>query len=211
VSSNKTEGNNNMSGTPTSRFDVVNLDQWGRLIKSWATHLDYVSHPNGPQPPRDYWVNTTWSGESGRKPAPHTPLDTDPEGRPKPWCLPHGGPLLVPSPSGGPVTLSFAVSMTVAEFTNRVQAGNVTIAKMPPQYTNVIIVQGDAKTLVMRLPPKDMLQGSEDDLLLSGEEYPLRQFYDDLYPCEADYPKTQSDIMELHANRIGEYTLNNCA
>jgi hypothetical protein len=209
----KTEGNNSMpvTGTPTPRFDVSDLDQWGRLVKSWAAHLDYVSKPNDPQPPRDYWVNKTWPDHGKKGPASSTTLDTDAEGNPKPWCLPSGGPLLVPGASGGSVTLPFAVAMTVAEFTTRVQAANVTISKMPSQYTNVIIVQGNVGTMVMRLPPKDTLQGSEDDLLLSGEPYPLRQFYDDLYPCEAKYPTTQPTIMELHANRIGEYTLNNCA
>jgi hypothetical protein len=196
-------------GTPTQRYDVTNLDQWGRLIKSWATGLDYVSEPNKPQPPRDFWVNKTWGAAGG--PAPATTLDTDSEGQRKLWCLPQGGPLLVPSANGGSVGLPFAVAMTVDEFKTKVAAACVEIKIMPEQYTNVIIVQGNAKTMVMRLPPKDMLQGSEDDLLQSGTEYPLRPFYDKLYPCEANYPEKPSDIMELHANRIGEYTLNNCA
>ena len=49
---------------------------------------------------------------------------------------------------------------------------------MPTQYTNVIIVQGNVETMVMRLPPKDTLQGSEDDLL-NGWPYPIRPFYSD--------------------------------
>jgi hypothetical protein len=59
-----------MPGTPTSRFAVANLDQWGRLIKSWATHLDYISQDYPNQPPRTNWVNTTWPGEAGRTPGP---------------------------------------------------------------------------------------------------------------------------------------------
>jgi hypothetical protein len=199
-----------MPGTPTKRFDVANLDQWGRLIKSWATHLDYVTNPNDPQPPRDFWVNTTWPGAAGPPPATSTSLDIDSHGKPKPWCLPLGGPVLIPSGAGS-VTLPFAVAMTVADFTHRVGKANVTISQMPAQYTHVVIVQGDVGTMVMRLPPKDTLQGSEDDLLLSGANYPLRPFYNDLYPCYPTYPTTPPTIMELHANRIGEYTLNNCA
>ena len=49
-----------MTGIPVLRLDVANLDMWGRLIKSWATHLDYISQDYPYQPPRDYWVNTTW-------------------------------------------------------------------------------------------------------------------------------------------------------
>ena len=66
-----------MPGTRTLRYDVANLDQWGRLIKSWATHLDYVSQASAPQPPRDYWVNKTWGATT--PPAPATVLDIDAE------------------------------------------------------------------------------------------------------------------------------------
>jgi hypothetical protein len=198
-----------MSGKPTIRFDVANLDQWGRLIKSWATHLDYVSQADAQEPPRDYWVNKTWSSEAGRSPAPATILDVDSEGNPKPWCLPAGGPVLVPEADSGSVTLPFAVAMSAKEFTTRVAAAGVNITTMPPQYTNVIIVQGNVGTMVMRLPPKDTLQGSEDDLL-NGLDYTFRPFYVAAFGGPAKYPTGQAAIMELHANRIGEYTLNNC-
>jgi hypothetical protein len=195
-------------GTLTERFDVNNLDQWGRLIKSWATHLDYVSKPNDPQPPRDYWVNKSYGAPNG--PAGTTMLDIDKEGKPEDWCLPPGGPVLVPSAGGGAVALPLAVAMTAEEFTDRVKAAGVKVISMPKQYKKVIIVQGDVGTMVMRLPPKDTLQGSEDDLL-NGEPYPVRPFYGKLYSGTLTRPAGQTDIMELHANRIGEYTLNNCA
>jgi hypothetical protein len=194
-------------GTPTIRYDVANLDQWGRLIKSWATHLDYVTQAAAPQPPRDYWVNTSWGATT--PPAPATVLDIDSEGNPKPWCLPTGGPVVVPDADGGTVTLPFAVAMTVAEFKTRVGAAGVAITEMPAEYTNVVIVQGNAQTVVMRLPPKDMLQASEDDLL-NGPTYPIRAFYSALYGGAPTMPTDAAGIMELHANRIGEYTLNNC-
>jgi hypothetical protein len=199
-----------MPGTPTSRYDVANLDQWGRLIKSWATHLDYISQAEAPQPPRDYWVNKSWPSEAGKTPAPATVLDVDAEGNPKPWCLPAGGPVLIPDADGGSVTLPFAVAMTAEEFTTRVAAAGVSITSMPAQYTHVIILQGNVSTMVMRLPPKDTLQGSEDDLL-NGTTYPFRSFYGNLYGGPPHPPTDQAGIMELHANRIGEYTLNNCA
>jgi hypothetical protein len=198
-----------MAGIPTSRYDVANLDQWGLLIKSWATHLDYVSQAEAPQPPRDHWVNKTWPTEVGRTPAPKTIPDTEPDGTPKPWCLPKGGAVPVPDADGGTVTLPFAVAMTVDDFTKRVTSAGVSITNMPPQYTHVIIVQGADKTMVMRLPPKDTLQGSEDDLL-NGQAYTLRPFYWALFGGAPDMPSDDSAIMELHANRIGEYTLNNC-
>jgi hypothetical protein len=196
-----------MPGTRTLRYDVANLDQWGRLIKSWATHLDYVSQASAPQPPRDYWVNKTWGATT--PPAPATVLDIDAEGNPKPWCLPPGGPVFVPDADGGAVALPFAVAMTVADFQARVAAAGVSVTTMPAQYTNVIIVQGHVGTMVMRLPPKDTLQGSEDDLL-NGTVYPFKDFYTNLYGGPPHPPTDPTGIMELHANRIGEYTLNNC-
>jgi hypothetical protein len=196
-------------GTPTSRFDVANLDQWGLLIKSWATHLDYVSQAAAPQPPRKYWVNTSYAEETGRTPAPATIADTDPSNNPKPWCLPPSSAVLVPKTDGSAIAIPVAVAMTVKEFTSRVAAAGVSITNMPPQYTNVIIVQGNVETMVMRLPPKDTLQGSEDDLL-NETVYPFRPFYATLYGGPPHPPTDQAGIMELHANRIGEYTLNNC-
>jgi hypothetical protein len=198
-----------MPGTPTSRFDVANLVQWGLLIKSWATRLDYVSQAEAPQPPRKYWVNKTWPEEAGRTPAPATIGDADADNNPKPWCLPSGSAVLVARTDGSAVALPMAVAMTVDEFKTRVAAAGVTIDKMPDQYKNVVIVQGNVETMVMRLPPKDTLQGSEDDLL-NGTVYPFRSFYSALYGGPPHPPTDQAGIMELHANRIGEYTLNNC-
>ena len=80
-----------MAGKPTSRYDVAKSDQWGRLVKSWATHLDYVSQAEAPQPPRKYWVNQTWPSEGSKTPAPATIPIRMPTVSPKPWCLPTGG------------------------------------------------------------------------------------------------------------------------
>jgi hypothetical protein len=197
-------------GIPTERFGVANLDQWGRLVKSWATHLDYVHLQGSPEPPRAYWVNTTWGNKE--PPAPATKTDLDANGNPEPWCLPSGSSVVLPRAGGGTSTLPFAVAMTAEDFQKRVAAAGVTITKMPAQYTDVIIVQGAVGTMVMRLPPKDTLQGSEDDLI-SSVAYPFPQFYEQLYGAKPNVPPLtdRPAIMELHANRIGEYTLNNCA
>ena len=54
-----------MSGTTTSipltpRFKVAKLDQWGKLVKSWATHLDYLGQPP-PDGPADSEVSGSLS------------------------------------------------------------------------------------------------------------------------------------------------------
>jgi len=129
----------------------------------------------------------------------------------KPWCLPDGGPVEVKDAGGGEVTLPFAVAMTVEQFKTRVIEAGVTITNFPEEYENVVIVQGDRETMVVRLPPREMLQKTEDDLL-NGVNYTMRSFYWALFGTAPNMPKPteQARIMELHANRIGEYTLNNC-
>jgi hypothetical protein len=202
-----------MTGDPTPRFQVADMARWGRLIKSWATHLDYVSESYRDQPPRTYWVNQSWNNPD--KPAPHTVTDMTHEGAPKPWCLPPMSAVSIPRPDHMTVTLPGAVALTVDEFKERVTAAGVDITKMPAQYKHVIVLQGDRNTMVLRLPPKDTLQGSEDDLL-NGQPYVISKFYYELWgglppTSMPKCPPNHEGIMQLHANRIGEYTLNNCA
>jgi hypothetical protein len=197
-----------MPGTPTKRFAVANVDQWGRLIKSWATHLDYISQDYPKQPPRTNWVNQTWPGEFGRTPGPATVTDKDATGAPLPWCLPTMTTINVRQADATTVAIS-AVAMTTDDFKKRVGAAGVTIATMPDGYTNVVIVQGSPHVMVLRLPPQDTLQSSEDDLL-NGNGYEVAPFYSTLFGGPPNPPTTVPDLMQLHANRIGEYTLNTC-
>jgi hypothetical protein len=197
-------------GTPTSRFAVADLGLWGRLVKSWATHLDYVSQDYPYQPPRAYWVNTSWNDPG--LPAPQTVTDVDAQGKPKPWCLPKMTAVSIPRSDHTTVTLPGAVALTVAEFEALAVAGHVTIQNMPTQYTNVVIVQGAGDTLVFRLPPAETIESSEDDLV-NGVNYVIPAFYDALYggpPTIMPAMPNQGSVMELHASRIGEYTLNSC-
>jgi hypothetical protein len=200
-----------MAGTPTPRFRVADMAAWGRLIKSWATQLDYISQDYPAQPPRAFCVNTSYHQQP---PQPQTVTNLDANGKPKAWCLPPMSALAVPRADNSTVTLSGAVAMTVDEFKTRVAAAGVIVTEMPAQYKNVIIVQGSVDTMIFRLPPKDTLQGSEDDLL-NGVTYAIPSFYNDLYggqPPNAmpTCPPDHNGVMQLHANRIGEYTLNNC-
>jgi hypothetical protein len=204
--------NKAMTGVPTPRFQVEDIARWGRLIKSWATHLDYVSEGYRDQPPRTYWENTSWNNPD--KPAPCTVTDMTPDGKPKHWCLPPMSAVSIPRPDNTTVTLPGAVALTVAEFKEKLTKAGVEIKEMPPQYQHVVVVQGDKHTMVLRLPPKDTLQGSEDDLL-NGNPYKISRFYYALWNGmpPTSMPKIPPDhdgVMQLHANRIGEYTLNNC-
>ncbi len=201
----------------TPRLKVgANLVGWGQLIKSWATDLDYVGQPVTAQPPRTAWVNLTWNHPAGATPGPANVSSVGMQ-----WALPATAPIAVNGPSGAHI-LPRAVALTTAEFYALMTAAGVTATEQPAQYSHVIVVQGDAATMVIRLPPRDTLQGSEDDLI-AGIPYPLEPFYHALYnggtfsvptmpPTRTDptEPVRRGAIMTLHANRIGEYTLNNC-
>lgn len=198
----------------TPKLEVGNLDQWGRLVKSWATHQDYIGQGYPNQPPRNYSVR----GYPLPPPPNTTTPDTDATGAPRPWTLPAMAGVVVAGPDGTGM-LPKAVAISRDRFLALLAAANVVVAQMPDQYDKVIVVQGDEHTMVLRLPPMDTLQGSEDDLL-NGRPYPFSTFYNDYYvtgprgapmvPVAPTPPSAHADIMELHAFRIGEYTLNNC-
>ncbi len=187
---------------PVDKFAADTLS-WGCLVKSWATGLDYVSAGYADtafpgQPPRPPWQTATRPIPAGAA-----------------WALP------TPLPGGG-VTLPLAVSMTPAQFLALLTAASVQGATgpgstphMPAQYQKVIVVQGDAQTLVIRLPPKDKIQQAEDDIIQNGYSAPP-DFYQTLYtapgapPVGPFMPSGEGPEMKLHANRIGDYTMNSC-
>lgn len=182
---------------PTMIPDKDSL-KWGRLVKSWATGLDYVSAKDIPGPPA--------SQAAG-----------------KPWALPPLTPVdFTASVGGAQVQKSIpgVLYLTKDECNAMLQEAEIDPADVtyPPETTEVIIVQGNAQTMVIRLPPTTVLQASETNLL-NGGAYPTPTFYDALYsppggPVIHAEPPALSDkvgIMNLHANRIGDYTMGLCA
>jgi hypothetical protein len=171
--------------------------KWGYLVKSWATGLDYVSPPVTPHPP------------------------ANPPAAPPAWVLPPLNPVNfdVPTP-GGPVqkTIPGVTCLSANDFKTLLGKAGINTVTYPPNTNEVIIVQGNANTMVIRLPPKTVLQASEQNLLAGGS-YPVFSFYSPLYspaggpaiiPHPPQMPKQQA-VMDLHANRIGDYTMGLCA
>jgi hypothetical protein len=177
---------------PTMINDPDSLT-WGRLVKSWATDLDYVNTPAANQPPQ-----------------PPAPLPTA-------WRLPPMAPVSFQA-DGVQRTIPFATYLTTTQFSALCAAAGINSVNYPPATTDVIMVQGDATTMVIRLPPKTVLQASEQSLLTGGS-YPTPSFYDLLYaqpggPVPSANPPRRPNvagIMDLHANRIGDYTMGLCA
>jgi hypothetical protein len=76
----------------------------------------------------------------------------------------------------------------------------------------LIVLQGDSDVFTLRVPP-DALLREHEARLLNSMVYPLPQYYTDVFgrapdPTEMD---TKVKRMTLHAERVGEYTLNTCA
>jgi hypothetical protein len=74
-------------------------------------------------------------------------------------------------------------------------------------------------TMVLRLPPKELVENSEEFLKEAGASYGIPDFYDDLYRRDtpAGTPSPKPDIqnseearLTVHALRIGDYTMSNC-
>lgn len=182
---------------PTMIADKDSL-VWGRLVKSWATGLDYVSPGDIPE-------------------RPVTPAAG------KLWALPPLNPVdFTASVGGTPVqkTIPGVLYLTKDECNALlkeagIDPGDVTY---PEETVEVMFIQGNAKTMVIRLPPTVVLQRSEQNLL-SGGAYPTPTFYDALYSppggpvihAEPPAPSDKVGIMNLHANRIGDYTMGLCA
>ena len=80
----------------------------------------------------------------------------------------------------------------------------------PEDGRGFLLVQATPGTMVLRLPAAEMLHASEA-ALLGGERYPIPDFYDVLY----EEPSRKDDLnsaekIRLHAERVGEYTVNVC-
>lgn len=179
---------------------VSNVYAFGLLVKSWATGLNYFTNPT---------------------PA-SVPTAAIPAGTP--WALPALGALFVPvAGSATPASVS-AVAMSWDTFAGILHDANnavpVGVISNPTgTVTSVVIVQGDNTTMVLRLPPKLKLQQSEQALLTPGTAYGIPTFYNGLYndpvtgapPATPVMPANSTGILQLHANRIGDYTMSLCA
>ena len=68
-------------------------------------------------------------------------------------------------------------------------------------------MQYSAETLALRLPPKSLVEATETALGEPNSTYPMPGFYDEVYG--KPLPPT-TDKLNLHACRIGDYSIRNC-
>jgi hypothetical protein len=75
----------------------------------------------------------------------------------------------------------------------------------------LVVIQGDADVFLLRLPPQEILLDHEGRFLAAAT-YAFPKFYTDLYggPPQQSQMDTKVKRMTIHAERVGEYTLNTC-
>jgi hypothetical protein len=81
----------------------------------------------------------------------------------------------------------------------------------PDAGIGLIVIQGDADVFLLRLPPQEILLDHEKRFI-NAATYEFPRFYADIFggqPLPGQYD-TKVKRMTIHAERVGEYTLNTC-
>lgn len=80
--------------------------------------------------------------------------------------------------------------------------------RFPDGMTGLAVISYSPHTVVLKLPPKSMVEETEQELQ-AGNSYPWPAMYDNFYNA----PLPAMDLakrMDLHAARIGDYSIRNC-
>jgi hypothetical protein len=97
----------------------------------------------------------------------------------------------------------------ITEFKDQVEKAGV-VATYPRDYKTLVFVDTSSTdpTLVIKLPPPDLLDQAEQDL--ATQDYPLPPFYPDLMRDPSLKNNTPPGRLLFHNNRVGEYTIKFC-
>jgi hypothetical protein len=78
----------------------------------------------------------------------------------------------------------------------------------PDGMVGLAVIEYSSETAVIKLPPKSMIEETEAELA-AGSRYPMPRFYDDFYGMPLP-PNQLKKVLDLHAARIGDYSIRNC-
>jgi hypothetical protein len=79
----------------------------------------------------------------------------------------------------------------------------------PDGMVGLEIVQYSGQTAVIKLPPKSMVEETEAEFEAADALYPMPRFYEDFF--HGPLPKmSKAELLDLHAARIGDYSIRNC-
>jgi hypothetical protein len=74
---------------------------------------------------------------------------------------------------------------------------------IPASITGLTIIQHSTSTMVVKLPPKELIKAKEAQLSNDPGSYPLPAFYQDILAGKFE-------ALQAHAWRTGEYTIQMC-
>jgi hypothetical protein len=107
-------------------------------------------------------------------------------------------------------------TMTKDDFQKMLDKAGV-IMRIPDGVTRFKFVQDDDNTVIVRVPSKQMVENVEHKLHGGIDSdhpsiaYPfLPQFYKDTWNQQAQKALDENELLRMHAQRIGEYTINVC-
>jgi len=95
---------------------------------------------------------------------------------------------------------------SLADFLDQCTAADVGMT-MPDHVVDLVVIQKEADTFVLRLPPASEIVESEL-ALETLNAYPIPPFYNERYHALPDVPK--EEMKDFHAQRIGDYSLSLC-
>ena len=104
---------------------------------------------------------------------------------------------------------SYPVPSSMEEFKEKLARAQV-FATVPERFKSIKFVTSEQDTIVVKLPPKAMIEDSESLLNQPGSTYPLPPFYKRLFNG-LDPVIPEEERLRVHAERIGDYTISLCA
>jgi hypothetical protein len=79
----------------------------------------------------------------------------------------------------------------------------------PDGMVGLEIIQYSGQTVVIKLPPKSMVEATEAEFEATDVVYPMPRFYEEFF--HTPLPKMdKTELLDLHAARIGDYSIRNC-
>lgn len=103
----------------------------------------------------------------------------------------------------------YPVPTSMEEFKEQLAKAQV-FATVPERFKHIQFVTSDQETLLLKLPPKVMIEDSEAMLSEPGSSYPIPPFYKRLFNG-LDPVIPENEKFKVHAERIGDYTMSLCA
>jgi hypothetical protein len=109
--------------------------------------------------------------------------------------------------TGVPAGAAPPVPQTLAEFVQQCRDAEVNIV-IPDSIKGVQFVQSNGEVLLLRLPNKALVLDTEQAIRQNPADYPLPEYYAWFWSDQINL--NHDNVMEFHADRIGDYSISQC-